>query len=378
MPALVRSSVRTLQRALEAADGLAVKAHAMRFHAESVATNCDPHQNAESFRLCQDAAVPGIPVLLALARQSPDHSVRITALEALARVCFNHREAAAEAASSEGFLPAVEFALRPVTEFRGQEEQMFALHFIQGVSGTAPEAPAVAAALGHVLPLLCPGEAAYPTAAAVRSTALGVFLSCSFCPSRRRRVAQLLAAPVAQCILDSAAGEDGQRDAQPFIASLLFANICDQLVPDSAEPDQVFAELAMPLWESGAFFQTLAPVLEASFQRMPWPPGSQTYYSPTKLVSTCAHLATSGHVDKLKQTVSSLVSVVEARAELGNAVVADDAFSARKAAEALNALQADEEVLVAMRDASATFVTGLRLMEAEEPAAVELLAALEG
>lgn len=383
--AMVESSVRALALVHEEAANiseLSSRARSLRHHAELLAEHCNPEANPGSYRLCQAAALPAAPSLLALARlaadkrrASPDHSVRTASLAALTWLCLGNKEAASEVASMESFPVTLEFSLRPVLEIRQQEEHMVALQLMQALAALTPEAPSVAMLLGRVVALLNPEEAGHIVSAPVRLSALGVVLSCAFSQSRRRQVGSLLSEPMARSILEWAGEQRERIEGAAFLVSLMFANICELEVPGSHE--QVFADMAMPLWEECGFFPELAAALAASLQGQPWPPNSRSFHSSAKLSATCALLATAGHVDRLKDTVSSLVAVVEARALHDELTAADDALSARRAVVALNEFQYDDQVIALMRDSGASFAEALRLMEAEEPAAVALAESLK-
>jgi len=137
-----------------------------------------------------------------------------------------------------------------------------------------------------------------------------------------------------------------------------------------------FNELAEPLWTSTGFFDDLQGCLAASLELQPWPPESNIYHRPWKLLKSCLRLALAGHSQQLLQVVPPLVACVLRRLPQGDGLVAaEDARIARLAVPVLLAMADQEEALHAMRTFS-PLPGALRQLIVEEPAAAELLEAL--
>lgn len=302
---------------------------------------------------------------------------RLAAFLALARLIFNSSENAATVASLESFVPAIENALKPITEMLQQEEHIAALHLLQGVAATVPEAPCVAALLSTVMSLAVGGQRGYPACRAVRTLCLEVLVSCALSSSRKRQVAQLLPAQALDALLGDA-DTDAEAEARSMPLGLLLACLCDAVLHDAQGPTEItFGEYGSSFWERTSFFFNLAACMGAAQRGEQWPPGSGIYHRAWKLAFACKQLALGGHAAQLVGCAEPLVAMVEQRASDEGAVVsADVATASRLAVVALRSLCGSSAAMATMRESPA-LPEALRQLEAEEEAARHVLRALE-
>jgi len=385
----VERLAKLLQLAQESPDSLVKRARVLRGYAEELKGYCNPNTNPASFRLCQAAALPAIEALLLVARDvHPEKEprkddlteVRVAAFEALACICFDQSEAVAAAASagaSQLLLASVVSALQPVTRVQQQQEHLAALQLLQGIAAVVPEAPALkpllpaVAALTHRNP-----ELLHPAPRAVSFAALEVLLSCSMGRQQRQEVA---AALTLQCMRSVIAEAGEEAPLRPFVVGLLCANLCDLDLQEenAAQQSAHFATLADELWRDINFFENLAACLNAALDARPWPPESNAYHRPWKLLNTVVRLVVSGFGRRLLPVVDPLVACLLRVGGPEELIGADEARAARLAVTALLGLSVEDEALSILRATGAALPQALRRLPAQEPGAAELLELLE-
>lgn len=344
---------------------------------EEISKFCDPTRNPTSFSNCQEAASGATEGLLLLAELGKRFEGRVAAFTALARMTFGSPGNAAAAAESQHLVPAIQQALRPIAEMVQQEEHIVALHLLQALAASVPEAPCIAALLGTVVDLASGSQEGYPACRAARTMCIEVLVSSAMTPSRKRQIAKLLPVRTLDKLLDES---DVDTDMRIFPLGMLLACLCDCFVHDDQGPAEVtIGEYGRPFWESSRFFASLAGCLSAALEVKEWPPGSGLYHRTWKLAHICKQLSAAGHAAELVESTASIVALVEwrARASAQEEVPdADKATAARLAASALRWLCSSEAAVAVMREA-ADLSEALRQMEGEEAAAGEILRFLE-
>jgi len=383
------------------------RARVLQGYAEELSSYCDPGENGSSFRHCQAAAIRAIDPLLMAARDARQATetrkdtltgTRVAAFDALARICFDNAEAASTAAESIELLEAaVIAALKPAEQVQQQQEHLAALHLVQAIGAAVPEAPALRTLLPAVAAMAVQLEEQEPDSRAatmellhsrvhpafrsVRTTALEVLVSCSLGRKCRESVSASLPESRLHAILADTWDDSPVR---AFTVSLLCANLCDLEVPADAVAEgytgRRFDEEALSLWTSIGFFEDIASCLSAALEMLPWPPQSQIYHRPWKLLNTILRLVLAGHAQQLIRAVEPLVTCVLRRLPENDAaglVSADEARAARLAAQALLGLAINTEAVNVLRQSS-SLPDALRCMINEEPAAAELLELVVG
>lgn len=387
------------------AQAVVQRARVLQGYAEELSSYVDPGENGSAFRRCQTAALRAIDPLLMIARDARQAmetrkdtltGTRVAAFDALARICFDNAEGASTAAQSTELLEAaVMAALRPAEQVQQQQEHLAALHLVQAIGAAVPEAPVLRTLLPAVAALAVQLEEpspesriaamellhnrAHPAFRSVRTTALEVLVSCSLGRKCREGVAASLPESHLLAILADTWDDSPVR---AFTVSLLCANLCDLEVPADAEGSsgRRFDQQALNLWTSIGFFEDIASCLSAALEMLPWPPESQIYHRPWKLLNTILRLVLAGHEQQLIGAVEPLVTCVLRRLsgnDSADLVAADDARAARLAAQALLALAKNPETVKVLRRSSG-LPDALRCMVNEEPAAAELLELVVG
>mmetsp|Transcript_136233 Transcript_136233/g.303513 ORF Transcript_136233/g.303513 Transcript_136233/m.303513 type:complete len:418 (-) Transcript_136233:51-1304(-) len=382
--ASVEACVRHLMKLTEVDTAELVKRERqLQGYVETLTEYCDPSKNPTAYRVCQNSGQPAVKGLLVLGRAASRIEVRASVLVALARISFGSPESAAEVVTSELFEALLGVAFRPITEMKQQEEHLAALLLLQALAAAVPEAPMLARHLPCVAALILGEQTGYPACAPVRAAGVEVFVSCTLSHQLRNVAARLLPAPELTATMAEAEAPGRWGPAGAFPMGLLLANLCDLAEPSGEEPLRYFGDVGRGFWERTAFFGALARCLEASLSAEEYPPQSGIYHSPWKLAGTCMRLAMAGHGHELHPSIPLLASLVarvgegEAGAEAG-CTSTDGERAARLAAAALRGMAAEDEAVALMREAQELPAALRRMADAGEPAAQDLLEALEG
>mmetsp|Transcript_52958 Transcript_52958/g.95244 ORF Transcript_52958/g.95244 Transcript_52958/m.95244 type:complete len:429 (+) Transcript_52958:75-1361(+) len=380
--ASAEASVRGLKNVPElATTELSKRMRLLKGYSDDLCRLCAPAHNPDAYRRCQDLAEPAVKGLLTLVLSTNRTDVRVSGLNALARLCFNHLGNASAVVTSEELEPVLDNAFRAVADARQQEELLAAVQLLQAAAAAAPEAPSLVAVLPKVSAVLIGERDGYAACRAARMVALEFLVSCSLSHQQRHHVAEVLPESALTLLLESVEDPASAATAWIFPLGLLLANLCDLPILGSNSPSTLFGAVAQPFWTRHNFFDDLIACLQASMRSEPWPPLSGIYHMSWKLANTCMRLALAGYVNELRGAVGPLSTLVEQHAQSSEAAGMHGAFAparaARLAAAALRELTAEEELRTEMRN-SHRLTEALVQMTADEPAALALLEVLGG
>lgn len=343
----------------------------LKGYAEDIKTSCNPSENPAAFRNCQEAARPAVEGLLSLVQASTSIDTQITALTAMSCMCFGNLENASEVVTSSLFGSTMKQALLPIIEIRQQEEVLAALQLLQAICAVAPEAPSIVPILPTIVALLAGTQEGHAACDAVRMTALEVLVSCSLSTKRRSQLTSLLPESILTTVVNDVGSNGGEM---AFPLGLLLANLSDLCPMPAAEANS--SSISNSFWEQTGFLNALLSCLEATLRSQPWPPQSGIYHAPWKLANTYLRLSRAGFQNLLHLAVVPLVALVERRANNENILSADDARAARLSAEVLRELATTDTRLIETMRSAQQLTEALVNMQAEEPAARDLLALL--